>query len=362
MSDVFVSRHGGFVHHELAALGASASDVLDASVNVNPYGPCAELRDAIQGAAIDRYPDPEAAPARQALSAWLGLPAKAFVAGNGAVDVLWAAARAFVKPGDRVLVAEPAFSEFRRAAVREGALIVEHRARPEDDFAFDADGFRRALSVARPRIAHVATPSNPAGRWVPFKTLSSIAADHPKTLFVFDVSFVTLADPTEPLARLRDFALPNVLWVMSLTKELSIPGIRVGFGATERALAAELQARLPPWSVNAPAQAAIEVATRPSIRRFVEASRRALAADRGRLAQGLAALGLRVHRSEAPYVLVGLAGTGVSATELRRRAFVNHRVLLRDATSFGLPEHVRIAARPAPDDDRILHALRTELR
>jgi histidinol-phosphate/aromatic aminotransferase/cobyric acid decarboxylase-like protein len=361
MNDAFVSRHGGLLLQELTTFGASAGDVLDVSVNVNPYGPCAELRDAVQSAAIDRYPDPEAAPARRALSAWLGLPSEAFVAGNGAVDVLWATARALVKRGEGVLVAEPAFSEFRRAAERAGAVVTEQRARPEDDFAFDAVEFRRALSAA-PRVAHVAAPSNPAGRTVGFANLASLAGLHPATLFVFDVSFVTLSDPTESLARLREFLLPNVVWVMSLTKELSIPGIRAGFAATTPALAAKIQAEFPPWSVSAPAGAAIEAATRPSVRRFVDASRRALAADRRRLAGGLAALGLHVHAGEAPYVLVHLAGRAVSATELRRRLLANHRVLVRDATSFGLPEHVRIAARPARDDERVLHALGTELR
>jgi len=38
-----------------------------------------------------------------------------------------------------------------------------------------------------------------------------------------------------------------------------------------------------------------------------------------------------------------------------------HHLLVRDGTSFGLPHHVRLAARPAADVDRLLVALTREL-
>ena len=41
--------HGGLLDRELAALGIDAGDVLDVSVNVNPYGPCPAVIDAIRG-------------------------------------------------------------------------------------------------------------------------------------------------------------------------------------------------------------------------------------------------------------------------------------------------------------------------
>lgn len=352
--------HGGLVHRELAAIGARPGDVLDFSVNVNPYGPCREIREAVERAAIDRYPDPRGTPAREALASWLGAPVESLVLGNGAVELLWAAARATLGLGDGVLVAEPAFSEFRRAAELVGAAVSEYRVTAGDDFAFDAAAFDGRLRDVRPRAAHVATPANPTGHAIPLGALRALFAAHPETVFVADLSFLTLSDHAERFEGFGQLMLPNVVWVLSLTKELSIPGVRVGVGVAPGALARAIGAQIPPWSVGAAAQAVAEAAARPSVRRFVAESRRALAADRRHLAARLGSLGLHVHPSAAPYVLVR-GGAPFGATTLRRVLLERHGVLVRDATSFGLPEHVRLAVRPASDVSRLIQALGREL-
>ena len=60
--------HGGLDPAELARLGISPDEVLDLSVNVNPFGPHPEVVRAIRGAALDRYPDRQDGRARAALS------------------------------------------------------------------------------------------------------------------------------------------------------------------------------------------------------------------------------------------------------------------------------------------------------
>src|SRR3954464_14742313 len=127
-------NHGGMLEDDLVRLGLQHEEVLDVSVNVNPYGSFSPLIEAMRAASIERYPDPTATPARAALARWLDLPREQVVVGNGAVDLLWSLARCLVQPGDRVLVVEPAFSELRNAATRVGARVVEHRLTPEDDF------------------------------------------------------------------------------------------------------------------------------------------------------------------------------------------------------------------------------------
>jgi histidinol-phosphate/aromatic aminotransferase/cobyric acid decarboxylase-like protein len=353
--------HGGVHRREFTAFGVVPEGVLDFSVNVNPYGPCDEIREAVRRAVIDRYADPSAIVARESLGAWLGTEAESVVLGNGAVEVLWAAARAFLRPGDHALVAEPAFSEFRRAAELVHAVVVECRARPDDDFAFDDGEFEQALRTHRPQVAHLATPANPTGRTVPFATLRSLAAAHPTTLFVVDVSFLTLGERAADSSGVGAKGAPNIVWVMSLTKELSVPGVRIGLALAPSPLARQLEAQIPPWSVGAAAQAVAEAAARPSVRRFVEDSRRALSRDRQGLAARLGDLGLRVHASDAPYVLFH-RDPPLDVPSLRRGLLVRHGVLVRDAASFGLPEHVRVAARSPPDVDRLTLALKVELR
>jgi histidinol-phosphate/aromatic aminotransferase/cobyric acid decarboxylase-like protein len=350
--------HGGLLHDELEAAGLRADEILDVSVNVNPYGPCRALRHAIAGAAIDRYPDPSSTFARRALGAFHDVAPSRVVVGNGAVDLLWTLARATLRSGDSVIIVEPAFSEMRTASERAGAVIVEHRTRAEDGFATDLEALDARLREARPRLCYVCTPSNPAGVCVPIDVLAELAERHTGTLFVVDLSFCSLSERhADAGGRLSE----RIVWVRSLTKDHALAGLRVGFLVAPAALAARLEAARPPWSVNALAQAAAVAATTSEAVRFVDESRERLLGDRAYLAGGLARLDLRVHRSETIYVLVEL-GAAVSATELRRTMLTRHRVLVRDGTSFGLPHHIRLAARPRDDLDRVLTSLQRELR
>lgn len=352
-----VTAHGGLLHEELERVGVSPGEVLDVSVNVNPYGPCGPVLDAIHAAPLERYPDPTAAPARAALARWLDVPADRVVVGNGAVDLLWSVARCLLRPGDAALVVEPAFSELRTAATRLGARIVEHRLRPEDDFAFDATALDAALRRSRPRLAYVCTPANPTGATTPIGALVNLASEHPHTTFVVDLSFSSLsASHRDASVRSSD----RIVWVRSLTKDLALAGLRVGFAVVPSELAASMEASRPPWSVNALAQAAATAATTPEAQAFVAESRARLLEDRARLDAKLRRLGLRTHRSETIYTLVDL-GSHRSATALREAMLARHAVLVRDATSFGLPHHLRLGARPVAQEARLLRALTKEL-
>jgi histidinol-phosphate/aromatic aminotransferase/cobyric acid decarboxylase-like protein len=349
--------HGGILDEELGALGVRPENVLDFSVNVNPYGPCPAIRRAIGGAAIDRYPHPTAAPARRALGERLGVDPDRVVVGNGAVDLLWILARSTLRPGDRAMTVEPTFSEMRSAALCAGAEIVEHRTDPQSDFAVDLGALDRHVREVQPRLLYICAPSNPAGVCVSLDGLSELAARHPQTLLVVDVSFLSVSARS---ADAEHATSPAILWVRSLTKDHALAGLRIGCAIASKELAERFEKHRPPWSVNALAQAAAVASTTDAATQFVTESRTRWLDDAARLAQALARLGLGVHPSETVYVLADL-GEGGSATRLRHGLLARHGVLVRDATSFGLPRHIRVAARPARDLARLIDVLQLEI-
>jgi histidinol-phosphate/aromatic aminotransferase/cobyric acid decarboxylase-like protein len=347
--------HGGLDASELARLRLDPSNVLDFSVNVNPYGPSPAMTSAVSRAAIDRYPDPVAGPARRAIAGWVGVEAERVFVGNGAVDVLWLLARAFAGPDDPVLVVEPAFSEMRAAAARTGARVIELRTNPDDDFALDLEALDALVRETAPALAYVCTPANPSGRSISLVAIESLAARHPSTRFVVDVSFASMSTRHADAPRSK-----QVVWVRSLTKDHSLAGLRVGFAVAPPEVVQRLERERPPWSVNALAQAAAIAATTDAAVRFVDETRARLLADRAHLEDSLRALDLRVHPSDTIFCLVDL-GRRVRASELRESLLARHGILVRDATSFGLPHHVRLAARPRPDVGRLAVALGKEL-
>jgi len=344
--------HGGLHDAEARALQLAPADVLDFSVSCNPYGPHPAVLRAIRHAPVTRYPDPHALPARRALARALELDAARVALGNGACDLLWALAGLLVSPGDRVVIAEPTFCEFRIAAERAGARIVSVRAEPETDFALDLPAALAAARACDARVLYVCTPSTPAGAGLPARDLAIAACEHPALTFVVDQSFLALS---ERFADARVELPDNAIVVRSLTKEHAIPGVRVGYLIADAERVRELDASRPAWPISAHAQAAATAACRTLA--FVAESRARLLDDRNRLAALLRELGLEPVPSTTCYLLTRVG----RAAELRARLLSEHGILIRDCDSFGLPEHIRVGARPAADCERLVSALRREL-
>jgi histidinol-phosphate/aromatic aminotransferase/cobyric acid decarboxylase-like protein len=337
--------HGGPVVAELRALGVDPARLLDLSASCNPYGPCPAVVDAVRAAPLDRYPDPTGRPAREALAAWLDRDPDEIAVGNGAADLLWTLARTFDGPA---LIVEPAFGELRAAVLARGGRVLEHRAREEDRFQIDLAAIARTAHANRAAVIYLCTPTTPTGATVPAAAVAALAADLPRAHVICDQSFLSLGDRADDA---RVPMPPNVVLVRSLTKDLGIPGVRIGYLAATMSIVKDVEAGRPAWTTSAAAIAAAIAA--PAAQPFVEESRAKLIEDRRALERDLRALGLDPEPSSAPFVI---ARTG-DAAALRQRLLVRHHILVRDCASFGLPAHVRIAARPAPERARLAAAL-----
>jgi histidinol-phosphate/aromatic aminotransferase/cobyric acid decarboxylase-like protein len=135
--------------------------------------------------------------------------------------------------------------------------------------------------------------------------------------------------------------LDDVVVVRSLTKALSIPGLRAGYAVAAAPLAARLRAVRPPWSANALALAALAATARRPDALAAIAER--AAAERDDLARRRSAVaGLRSWPSAANFCLVEVADGPALVAALRARS-----IAVRPAASFpGLgPRHVRLTAR-----------------
>jgi histidinol-phosphate/aromatic aminotransferase/cobyric acid decarboxylase-like protein len=343
--------HGGPHHDELERLGLLPEDLIDFSVSTNPYGPAPAVVEAIRRAPVATYPDPSATLARRRLADHLGVLPTQLALGNGAADLLWSLARALVQPQTRVLIVEPTFGEFRAAAEAGGATVVEWRASYEDAFRINPAAIADRARAARAQVAYLCAPNVPTGVGCRALDVAALATALPDVEILLDQSFLLLSehwqDHTVPLPE-------NVTCVRSLTKEHAIPGVRLGYVLASQARIERLGRHRPAWSTSAPAQAAAIAACAETA--FVAESRDRLLQDRLQLTADLTALRLQPLFSTANFFLLPVRG----AADLRRRLLANHRILVRDCASFGLPSFVRLSARPAADRDRLVAALRLE--
>jgi len=340
--------HGAPDHAELRRLGLHPAELLDFSSNINAYGPSPAVREAIARAPLDRYPDDGALALHGALAEHLGVSPQRILASNGASELIWLACLTFLRSHDPVLVLGPTFAEYARMAGLMGARLQIHLAQEEIDFALSPGEIRAILDSWRPRLVFLCNPNNPAGTILDPQVISEWTYTYPHTLFIVDESYLAFAPG---LGSAMDANQDNVLVLRSMTKDYALAGLRLGYAVGAEEMISALACVRPPWSVNAMAQAAGLAALRDGehLRRSLEL----LASTKGELMAALAALGMEVLPSAAPFFLVR-AGNGAAV----RRALLHKGILVRDCASFGLPQYVRICTRRPEENARLVAAFR----
>ncbi|MBE3559757.1 MAG: histidinol-phosphate aminotransferase family protein [Ktedonobacteraceae bacterium] len=351
--------HGALDYNELARLGLHPDEILDFSVNSNPYGPSPAVRAALARLAIERYPDRECLQLRQAILdyelPYAGLSLSSLVCGNGVSELIWALAHAYLGSGVRVALLGPTFGEYAVACRSVGADIVEFRADSEGNFQFDLVAMLAWLDAQKPRMLWFCNPNNPTGGWLDLHRVSLLAraCQDLGTLLIVDESYYHFVSPPELFSAvelLRTSVAPYIVVLRSLTKDFALAGLRLGYAVSTPAIIERLSAYLPSWNVNAAAQLAGCAALADRV--YLAASLEKLAVERRAFFAALAATGCRVISSRTHYCLIEVG----NAAQVRRQ-LLERKILVRDCTSFGLPSFIRVATRPVPDWQRLLQAL-----
>jgi histidinol-phosphate/aromatic aminotransferase/cobyric acid decarboxylase-like protein len=343
-------EHGDVDAASLRALGIDPGTVLDFSVNVSPFGPHEAVLEAARAADLSRYPERDGQTAREALARSLDVPASRIALGNGAAELLFSIAHALVEPSHRCLVVGPTFGEARAAFEAARGDVVEHVVALTAEHALDTlvETLSAEITLKAPRLVYLCDPNNPTGRLLGAQRLTRLLEAHPSCAFVIDQAFLSLSTGHED-ARVR---MPdNALLLRSMTKDHALPGLRIAYVIASEANIERIERTRPPWTTSAAAQAAVPIALAHGA--HVTTARTRLLALREELEHGLVRVGLTPHPSATCFLVVDVG----DAAAVRARVLRSDAVLVRSCVSFGLPNHVRICARPRGDLDRLLGAL-----
>lgn len=254
------NQHGGNVLDMALTLGVDEAAIIDFSANINPLGMPASLKQALADnwPLIERYPDPLYRRLHDRLGEHHRCPASWLLAGNGATELIYDLA--YWLRGKSVLLPTPGFAEYRLALEDRECRIKDFPLAEENDFRPD----QRLLAALRPGIdaLFLCTPNNPTGQLMEPPLLHAIARrcrDLAITLVVDEAFMDFVPDGKSMIDSLAEY--PNLFVLRSLTKFYAIPGLRLGYmvSSNEQAMS-RLRARRPPWTINAFAALAGEVA------------------------------------------------------------------------------------------------------
>ena len=347
--------HGGDVRRLAEQAGCRPDELMDFSASLNPLGPPAWLERELARAAedISAYPDPESRDVCLAACELYKVWPSQVCAGNGASELLWAAAQAARRSGfERAVLPVPSYVDYERvceaAGLRAEFLVLD----PERDFVLDTRTLEPLL--ATPAVVFLCSPNNPTGALMDAQRLRDLAGAYPDCRFIVDESFADFVPGADRLVRERP---DNVLVIHSLTKFYAIPGLRLGlaFGAPE--LIFQVRRALPEWSVNVAAQ---RVGAR-ALRDFpYHAATRSTVRDlREKLVLSLGFVpGLKVFPSAANFLLCRLERLGQGIGPLYDR-LLSQRIAIRPCGNFrGLDErYFRIAVRTREENEKLCAAL-----
>ena len=346
--------HGGLNYTELKSLGLAPGDIMDFSASINPLGTAPGVLKAVHSINLAAYPDPDCVELREALGASLNLAPERILIGNGSTELIHMLARAWLKPGVGAVIFTPSFGEYEAACRVQGIEPDFIHASRNGAFRWDLPAALELLAAMQPALVFLGNPNNPTGSYLGEGEVRQLAAViHQDSLLVLDeayLSFVEQGWDARPLLECGNVAL-----LRSMTKDHALPGLRLGYLLASPGTLHRVSEFGYSWSVNALAQAAGIAAL--GHQDHIVRGRETVHAAKELLRKELERSGLEYTPSAANFLLVKVG----DAACLRRRLLQDHGLCVRDCTSFGLPEHIRISVR-ALDDCRLLINALEEIR
>ena len=327
------------------------TDIVKLASNENPRGTSPvviqAMSDVLSGAA--RYPDGSGHSLKRTLSEKLNVSIESLTLGNGSNDVLDLVARAFVNPGDEVVVSEHAFAAYILASMSVNARL---RVVPACEFGHDLKAMAAAVTPAT-KVVFVANPNNPTGTYSKAGAVEQFLDNLPGTvLVVLDEAYfeyVTSGDYPNGVELLSRFS--NLIVVRTFSKAYGLAGLRVGYGIASEEITGVLNRVRHPFNVNFLALAGAEAALGDET--FVSESVGQNLEGLQQLGSGLDKLGLEWIPSVANFIC---ARVGPNAAEIYE-AMLKQGVIVRPVANYGLPEHLRISVGLEDENTRALAAL-----
>lgn len=320
--------------------------------NENTSGPsplaAAAIRDAACG--VNFYPDGGGYHLRGKIAQRLGVAREQIVLGNGSGELVELLCRGFVADGQRVVMSELAFVQYRLSALASNAEIVAvpPLAGSRRD---DAEALGRAGRGAR--LVFIANPNNPTGTFVTRRELDAyFQAVDDGVLTVIDQAYQEYVDHPDYPDAMEDLAAGrNVIVLHTFSKLYGLAGLRIGYGVGSADVLAQLESARLPFNTNTLGQVAALAALDDGD--HLAAVRNRNLEELPRLAAELERRGLPVTPSIANFLLVDFQRP---ADEVARE-LLSRGIIVRGMRGYGLPHSVRMTVGTREENDLLLAAL-----
>lgn len=337
--------------------------MLDFCYLVNPYFPPKKLVEEMKASfevLLTQYPSGMKVNSLLAAKNF-GIHRENIIVGNGAAELIKSLMESF---DGKTGFVRPTFEEYPNRYNRDNSVSMFP---DNDDFSYTAEDIINFFDNKDISNFVLVNPDNPSGNYIPKRGLLKLIewAGNKGIKLVIDESFVDFAGEEDSTLIKQKILTDNPhLFVMkSISKSYGVPGLRLGVLASGNIETIErMKKDAAIWNINSFAEFYLQITEK--YKNAYSSGLVRFKAERERFAKELESIqGIRVIPSEANYFMAEL--TSVTSKELTINLLKKYNILIKDLSSKVKREgksYVRIAVRNTEDNDRLLKALREELR
>jgi threonine-phosphate decarboxylase len=336
-------------------------DILDFSVNLNPLAPPSELMERIKENVhyLKNYPDIDKKISKEYLSYFHGISKDCFLIGSGATQLIYDIALCLKSRGSRYYVISPTFCEYERAALRIGCKTFS--VLPEEGIDPVFEGLEKFVKEGD--VVFLCNPNNPTGKSFKAKEILELISElqRKKCFVCVDESFVWFVENIKDIELIENVEnYDNLVVIRSLTKILSLPGLRIGYVASNKKVISKLELYQQPWPINSLVNFAVEFLL--DRKDFIAKSAEYVKKERNRMFAAFKKIGIKIHESEVNFYLINSKSLGFSSRELKNLLMKN-KIAVRDCSSFrGLnDEWIRVAVKKENENNMLFEAIKNLL-
>lgn len=325
---------------------------LNVNENTHPI-PEDVARDIVESLAlavldVNRYPDREFTPLREALAGYIGhgVEADQIWAANGSNEVIQQILQAFGGPGRTVLGFPPTYS--MHSIITRGTGTEWLEGSRDAGFEISPETVTAEIERTDPDIVFLCAPNNPTGTPLELATIEAAYAAT-RGIVLVDEAYFEFMPADRPSAVTLLEGRPRLLVSRTMSKAFAFAGARVGYLAADPAVVDALRLVRLPYHLSSLTQAAAVAALRHADEMLAMVDD--IKTQRDRIVHELTELGYEPWPTWSNFVLFG----GVDDPRAVFEALLERGIIVRD---LGIPGHLRVSAGTEPETTAFLEAIR----
>ncbi len=347
------SRYGGYWRYP---------QVLDFCYLVNPYFPPQKLVDELKASfekLLTQYPSGMNVNSLLAAKNF-GVHKENIIVGNGAAELIKCLMEHL---SGKTGFVRPTFEEYPNRYDNSESVSFY----PDNmNYSYTADDLMEFFCDKDINNLVVVNPDNPSGNYIPKKDiLRLIAWAEEKAIdLIIDESFVDFSDEADATIIVQSIlsSNPHLFVMKSISKSYGVPGLRLGVLASgNEEIISKMKKDIAIWNINSFGEFYMQIAEKYN-KDYVSAMEK-FRCERARYVSELKKIdGIRVIPSQANYVMIELTN-GMTAANLTSLLLTKYSLLIKDLSGkMKKGQYLRLAVRNEADNDKLLDALKKEVK